>query len=34
MGEMTLKLDMSEAYDMMEWRCLDKIMEKLGFAEK
>ena len=33
-GEMTLKLDMSEAYDMMEWRCLEKIMEKLGFAEK
>ena len=33
-GEMTLKLDMSEAYDMMEWRCLEKIMEKLGFTEK
>jgi len=33
-GEMTLKLDMSEAYDRMEWRCLEKIMENLGFAEK
>lgn len=31
---MALKLDMSEEYDRMEWICLEKIMEKLGFAER
>ena len=33
-GEMALKLDMSKAYGRMDWVCLDKIMEKLGFDVK
>ena len=32
-GTMTLKLYMSKAYDRVEWICLDKTMEKLGFNQ-
>ena len=34
MGYMSLKLDMRKAYDRVEWKFLEQIMLKMGFASK
>ena len=34
MGHMTIKLDISKAYDRVEWTFLQGIMQKLGFDQR
>ena len=34
LGYMVVKLDMSKAYDRVEWIFLERVMRKLGFNER
>lgn len=33
-GFMLVKIDMSKAYDRVEWSFLKKVMRRIGFAER
>jgi hypothetical protein len=33
-GYMTLKLNMSEAYNRVEWKFLEAVMRRIGFVER
>jgi hypothetical protein len=33
-GFMAVKLDMSKAYDQVEWRFLEEVMECMGFEQR